>query len=448
MEKRRGVHCTSVLKEITVKLAVQLQNQGGNFKMNNQKFKSNNGITLIALIITIIVLLILAVVAIGAVQNDGIINYAKNARDEYGKAQVTENTTLGGYLQEIEKNLPGNNGGGTSGGDVNSTPATTIAEAIEDAMLTKTVNSDVTDKYTNKITVPAGFKILVDETTGYTSEDIDVTKGIVITDGTNEFVWVPVGEKIYKSETEFETINLDRYTFASDGTPTPQGDAVISNYYKELSTSTYGNAKAKDLQGFINSANTKGGYYLARYEAGVANYDSSKTVTSNSNSETNWTGYVAEEGKKLEVVSKKDVQVWNYVTQNKASELSRNMYKEATTYTSDLVNSYAWDTAIVFIQTFSTEADASNYFNLNKSTSFADTGVNADKYCNIYDMSGNAREWSTETYSDAVYPCVRRGGYYSALNVNANNYTSSRGYHSSNGAYSSNAFRPLLYVAL
>ena len=58
------------------------------------KSKSQKGITLIALIITIIVLLILAVVAIGAVQNDGIIKHAKNAREEYGQAQINENTTL------------------------------------------------------------------------------------------------------------------------------------------------------------------------------------------------------------------------------------------------------------------------------------------------------------------------------------------------------------------
>ena len=67
-----------------------------------RKTKEQKGITLIALIITIIVLLILAVVAIGAVQNDGIINYAKNARQEYGAAQVKENDILQGYLSNIQ----------------------------------------------------------------------------------------------------------------------------------------------------------------------------------------------------------------------------------------------------------------------------------------------------------------------------------------------------------
>ena len=72
--------------------------------------KGEKGITLVALIITIIVLLILAVVAIKAVQGDGIIQHAKNARDEYEQAQTNEQTTLEGYLGTIESNLPNGSG--------------------------------------------------------------------------------------------------------------------------------------------------------------------------------------------------------------------------------------------------------------------------------------------------------------------------------------------------
>ena len=71
---------------------------------------NNKGITLVALIITIIVLLILAVVAIRAVQGDGIISHAKNARDEYEKAQTNEQTTLEGHLGKIESNIPNKSG--------------------------------------------------------------------------------------------------------------------------------------------------------------------------------------------------------------------------------------------------------------------------------------------------------------------------------------------------
>ena len=87
-------------------------------------------------------------------------------------------------------------------------------------------------------------------------------------------------------------------------------------------------------------------------------------------------------------------------------------------YASDLVNSYAWDTAIIFIQTYSTGENASSYASKNKGPSDGqcNTGISNDKYCNIWDMSGNALEWTTEystSSSDSYfYPCVYRGGYY------------------------------------
>ena len=71
-----------------------------------RKTKTQKGITLVALIITIIVLLILAVVAIGAVRNDGIIDHAKNARQDYSAAQTNESTLLGNYLDKINANAP------------------------------------------------------------------------------------------------------------------------------------------------------------------------------------------------------------------------------------------------------------------------------------------------------------------------------------------------------
>ena len=68
-----------------------------------KKSHTQKGITLIALIITIVVLLILAVVTINAIQGDGIIQYAKNASDEYTKKADEEQTILSSleeYLAE------------------------------------------------------------------------------------------------------------------------------------------------------------------------------------------------------------------------------------------------------------------------------------------------------------------------------------------------------------
>lgn len=66
-----------------------------------EKFKSANGITLIALIITIIILLILAVVSINLVLNEGIIKRAENAVNAYDVAQTNELQ----QLNELENQL-------------------------------------------------------------------------------------------------------------------------------------------------------------------------------------------------------------------------------------------------------------------------------------------------------------------------------------------------------
>ena len=53
--------------------------------------KKEKGITLIALVVTIIVLLILAGISIGAITGDnGIINQAKNAKDDTQRSQWEE----------------------------------------------------------------------------------------------------------------------------------------------------------------------------------------------------------------------------------------------------------------------------------------------------------------------------------------------------------------------
>ena len=184
-----------------------------------------------------------------------------------------------------------------------------IIESIQSLKTKGTVFKNTTtleDTYGNQVTIPKGFKIADDSAT-------EVTGGIVIEDATytntigSQFVWIPVG--------------------------------------------TEKNAIANDIEEFITSVKEiNHGYYIGRYEAGVVDYDSSVS-TSNSN-KTNWTGYT---GDNIKLVCKKEQQVWNYVTQNKASELSRDMYGSEAKVTSDLINSYAWDTAIVFIQECGTE---------------------------------------------------------------------------------------------
>ena len=448
-----------------------------------QKLKESKGITLIALVITIIVLLILAGVTIATLTGDnGILGKANDAKTQTEQAKEDENLKIaiaGSYgtdgklnLKDLKDNLENqginydkNNTGFplevTVNGEKKKIDANgNIIESIQSLKTKGTVFKDTTtleDTYGNQVTIPKGFKIADDSAT-------EVTGGIVIEDATytntigSQFVWIPVGtgeNAIKKANKETVEIELGRYDFTknSDGTITT---SEYSGSYTEDTTASHnssrGNAIAKDIEKFKTSANSNHGYYIGRYEAGVVDYNSSVS-TSNSNNETNWTGYT---GDNIKLVCKKEQQVWNYVTQNKASELSRDMYKSEAKVTSDLINSYAWDTAIVFIQKCGTESNSSTYsYTVGQSSTSTSapqtTGTNilnatskVDKQCNIFDMAGNCYEWTTETESEFYNPCVVRGGVYrgsssvDCTSLRANNLTSD--------ARSISSFRPLLYL--
>ena len=412
----------------------------------NPKFKRNKGITLIALIITIIVLLILAIVAIRAVTGDGILAHAKNARDKWDEATAEEEAMLGNLTNYIT-DQSGNN------------PATgdqpiPMKEA-QNKKLSDTENKKVEDEYGNIVVVPAGFKIVVDDTTKYAeAENPHITDGIVIEDESagnqgSQFVWVPVGE-IYTSKEHTEeskkTITFGRYSWSGSTGTVKQSAEVGGGFEKEVSITSGGsynyteklqnseskNVKAKDIVEFCTSVTTNGGYYIGRYEAG----DSSATQERTGSSGTSTEGTL---------VCKKGQYVYNWILQKDASAKCQEMYT-GKSFTSDLVNSYAWDTAIEFIQQCGTEYDASTYASLNKSTKFGKTGENKDQYRNINDMSGNARECTTEAYSNDSYPCISRGGYYITPNGRAGTYTSDHCGISPSLSSSSYSFRPLLYL--
>ena len=448
-----------------------------------QKLKESKGITLIALVITIIVLLILAGVTIATLTGDnGILKKAGDAKTQTEQAKEDENLKIaiaGSYgtdgklnLKDLKDNLTNqgidydkNNTGFPLEVKVNGEKKKidangNIIESIQSLKTKGTVFKDTTtleDTYGNQVKIPKGFKIANDSAT-------DVTGGIVIEDATytntigSQFVWIPVGTGenaiIKKANKETVDIALGRYEFTknSDGTITT---SEYSGSYTEDTTanhnSSYRNAIANNIEEFITSVKEiNHGYYIGRYEAGVVDYNSSVS-TSNSNKETNWTGYT---GDNIKLVCKKEQQVWNYVTQNKASELSRDMYGSEAKVTSDLINSYAWDTAIVFIQKCGTESNSSTYSytvgESSRSTSAPQTtGTNIlkatnkiDKQCNIFDMAGNCFEWTTETCSVSSHPCVSRGGVYNnSIRCTSNRYT-----YDTSCANSLFSFRPLLYL--
>jgi type II secretory pathway pseudopilin PulG len=453
-----------------------------NKKLARRDYSNQTGITLIALVVTIVVLLILAGVSINALFGDsGIINKAKDAQNKMNQAAENDQKGINELSNWLDSKINGNSGGNTTGGNTTGGGDTpTEKPLITDSSLTsndRTTSESTTviakDKKGNQVVVPGGFKI-----SGDSGESVQ--QGIVIEDKDgNQFVWVPVSNKngdgsnkIVKDDGREVEITLGRYTFAtsSPGTPTIKqkgseydqttlaqatsgtlntkyGVAKSTYYFYELNgsrTSDRTNTTAKNLQDFIENTETNKGFYIARYEASYGSgYNSSGTDTATKFGNAKPLSKVSKANSDSSI-NYKEGTLWNFITQPQAALVSKNMYKNDKYVESDLINSYAWDTAIVYIQAMGN----SNYANANRgtNTSLKNTGSTGDEKCKIFDMAGNTSEWTTEyrtdTRSSDAYPCTLRGGYYTSSNY----YTSSRNHGSATYSSSSISFRPLLYV--
>ena len=452
-----------------------------NYKKNAKRRLASQakGITLVALVITIIIIIILATVTINmAFGDDGIIKRAELAKDMYANDTAYTDQSMANataYLDEMLNGVAGGSGTDEGGDEPEVPEQSEVQKAKEEGRVfaDKTV---ITDGEGNKITIPKGFKIPEDSgdtvQQGIVIEDVSASTDTAVQG--SQYVWIPVGTFTKDDGTTSNEIKLGRYTFSTiDGTTTEPlqyaedyaGEAVaIKDYngYDCTEATTYDagnesagtdgrNATAKNLAEFINSTKPieeggNGGYYIGRYEA---SYASGATSTTEVGDYANCkaaskisTGYRTQTDGSM---SYNPGTLWNFITQPAASKVAINTYEDSSSVKSDLMNSYAWDTAIVYIQ----EASTPNYANQKGSdinTSLTNTGANQDEVCKINDMASNVLEWTTEhssyTYSSYALPCVVRGGYYNSSGY----YTADRS--NSTVANSSNfmGFRLSLYL--
>ena len=201
-------------------------------------------------------------------------------------------------------------------------------------------------------------------------------------------------------------------------------------------TTEYVNTTAKNINQFISSVNQNKGYYIARFEAsyGEDNKPNSKISTGTASTEN-------------EVAPTTEGVLWNNITQQNAASVCRNMYSEDYGIESDLMNSYAWDTALEFIQRYSGNPDYSIDRSGNNATRVPqNTGETGDVVCNIYDISGNYREWTTETSIGEGKPTVSRGGTFYVVDAGTIRYASSIYKDSRDSMFYILSFRPILYI--
>ena len=375
-------------------------------KNKKLKIKQEKGITLIALVVTIVALLILAGVSISLVlNNNGVISKAKDAKNQYAGAQTNEEKHFNEVTDWIDTKV-----GDTTGGGSDYDPAS------------------------DGVPIPAGFVYV-----GGTK-----ASGLVISDATadkekykgqttvgtdlvgNQFVWIPVDN----------IADYKRTWYTESGS--------LSNYSENL---------PEDEK---TSVETNKGYYIGRYEAGDQESTNSKALRTRSSSTSN------------KITVKAGQAPYNYVTITQAKSLAEGFKTQqnySSSVTTKLVSSYAWDTAIAFIQKTNSDygrsSEEGNYmdsptFNY---TGIADTEKNKRTKANrsgtliptgqttavnnIYDMGGNVFEWTTESCSLTGYPYTFRGGDY-----NDGFATYPAGYRTNNSAYAGayNGFRLTLFL--
>ena len=397
--------------------------------MQRNANKSEKGITLIALVVTIVVLLILAGVSLNLVLGDnGIINKAKEGRDKYAEATQNEQSELNKVDEWLEENVGGSTGGGGSqnlpstgetkpylpGDDFHQVPGTDLSNGL-------VIEEDGIGNQYVWIEVPK-------TTTVYPTAGLDITNF--------------TEEEYTKIENDLHTYT-DYYRRYTDETLTDYTDT----YYADSTTGWFTSATEYNTlkQKMLKSVYQNGGFWIGRYEAGIAENRTEKgeaTVTP---------------------LSKADQYPYTYVTRTQAKVLAQQV--NSGNYTSSLMFGVQWDLVMKFLETKgvkqsdlrSDSTSWGNYYNstftLNrgkyaqytggalttwnnytqdlancvqssvkqsasdyKNSILLTTGASdATKKMNIYDLAGNVWEWTLEYTSDTSNPCAKRGGDYSSI---------------------------------
>ena len=378
--------------------------------------REEKGITLVALVVTIIVLIILAGVTLNIVlDNDGIINKAKQAAEDYENAQREEQEILGqveNYIENAGKIAPIPEGYTKS----QITTEDDIGEGLVIYEIPEGANVNWTDeedeKGNNQSTITIG------ETTTNLQETV------------NQYVWIPVDDinsmVMCSSNTEDGVCSLvyDKYAdtltckkhlstatdlvgrlYTTTETSIKEGNNTIYSYtmdfserdqtfdkngYREPDIVSYDSNNGLNIEQLkndflvmIKSVAKYGGFYISRYEIGE-NGNSKKeqlVLTAETENGENYLG----------------ANTW-YGLYNTIRKIDENK---------QMIWGCQYDQVIKFIG----EQAQVGHSDRNLTTTHALSGQNEqDCMKNIYDLEGNHYEWTAEATS--TNNRASRGSYY------------------------------------
>ena len=358
--------------------------------------------------VTIIVLLILTAVAINlTIGQNGIFTRAQNATAKYEESSLNEQDEIDKAVNFIDKYMNGN-------GEVDDTEKSEVEKA-RDSENFFDKDTTIKDDLDNEVRIPQDFKVAKDSAT-------KVEDGIVIEDRVgNQFVWIPaktgLGATIHTTLGD-KTIVYKRTAFGHN-IATGEIDKK-TNSEKIEDRSYYYVESLSEVE--ETSVDVNGGYYIGRFEAGDKVSTEAGKMRASGDLQSN------------EVSIKSGQVPYVYATYDNLKSLAEGMgSKRGYTGTTRMISSYAWDTAINFIQIkvpdYGTNSPQGNY--LDTTFNYANIGETektetkeegnytelvptgqTTPVSNIYDMGGNAYEYTTESYAYKSFPIVPRGGCY------------------------------------
>ena len=389
------------------------------------KNKQEKGITLIALVVTIIIMLILAGVSIKlAIDNNGVIENAKEAKDQYEQAQANDESGLNDLSSELRRQLDANrNNNSGSGGSGSTVDGVTIPEGYYYVGGTKAKGIVISDNIADK--------------------ELDKGKENVRRDlAGNQWVWVPVEtpSSLYTTVTEGVALSGDtgvkttKYTNSAIISGVTRGLPGDTNWREPDILTSFGrddtnyatagfsslanmaeNMKS-DYEEMIASLEKYKGFYIGRYEL-TANGEKTGATQTNVNWYTLYKNCTT-----LAVGSKvKTRMIWGLQWDATCNWLAGSGF--------DITDSSKWG----------------NYSN-NDATGHGtkqNTGYSENwKANNIYDFAGNCWEFTQE--ASLTHDRAYRGGRYD--NNGSVNPASSR--YGGNPTFTSSDIgsRPTLYL--